>query len=59
MTCKLMDMQGKSVLQLQLSERMSGLNTLDLNTSDLAAGVYFVEVSVGGVRNQIKLVVAH
>jgi hypothetical protein len=58
-TCKLMDMQGKSVLQVQLSERMSGLNTVDLNTSDLAQGVYFVEVSVGGVRNQIKLVVAH
>jgi hypothetical protein len=54
-----MDMQGKSVLQVQLSERMSGLNTVDLNTSDLAQGVYFVEVSVGGVRNQIKLVVAH
>jgi secreted PhoX family phosphatase len=58
-TCKLMDIQGKSVLQLQLAERMSGLNTVDLNTSDLAQGVYFVEVSVGGVRNQIKLVVAH
>ncbi|MEY4041048.1 MAG: putative phytase [Bacteroidota bacterium] len=58
-TCKLMDIQGKSVLQVQLPERMSGLNTVDLNTSDLAQGVYFVEVSVGGVRNQIKLVVAH
>jgi hypothetical protein len=54
-----MDIQGKSVLQVQLPERMSGLNTVDLNTSDLAQGVYCVEVSVGGVRNQIKLVVAH
>ena len=58
-TCKLMDIQGKSVLQVQLPERMSGLNTVDLNTSDLAQGIYFVEVSVGGVRNQIKLVIAH
>ncbi len=58
-SCKLMDMQGKSVMQVQLPERMSGLNTVDLNTSDLAQGVYFVEVSVGGLRNQMKLVVAH
>ena len=53
------DIQGKSVATGFARELSAGLQEIDLATSSLNNGVYYIQVTSGGKTSQLKLVVMH
>lgn len=54
---RVFDLAGKQVMNVQEQMMPTGVNTLRLETSSLAAGVYTVKVLGEGVNRSLKLVV--
>jgi hypothetical protein len=53
------DIQGKSVVASVARELSAGIQEIDLATSSLNNGVYYIQVTSGGKTSQLKLVVMH
>ncbi len=54
---KLADVTGNTVADLGTATIMSGMNTLDFNVSELAAGKYFLVITSGNAVQQVPVVV--
>ncbi|MGB0806971.1 MAG: T9SS type A sorting domain-containing protein, partial [Salibacteraceae bacterium] len=54
---KVIDMVGKTVINLNSVNLVSGKNNLNLNTSKLNGGVYFVQVMIDGEVSTTQLVI--
>ncbi len=56
-TLRIMDITGRSVLVQDITGRV-GVQTIDVNVSDLNAGIYQLEIATGSVRGVSKFTVA-
>ena len=56
-TVRVMDVVGKTVLELPLVSLSSGSNQIQLNTESLVSGIYLVQVNVNGKVNTSQLVI--
>lgn len=56
-TIQVMDVVGKTVINLGNVNLMSGKNLLDLNTANLDGGVYIVQVTIDGQVSTSQLVI--
>ncbi len=59
MSVRVFDIQGKEVAPVIKTTFSKGLQHIDLNTSDLKDGVYYIEVLSGTSADKIKIVVMH
>lgn len=56
---KVVDLQGKIVSPIILTNLEAGKQTLDLNTSDLSNGMYIIEFLINGKVSRYRLAVIH
>jgi len=56
---RIVDVQGKEVVNVAEKTMKAGEQTMKINTSDLANGIYFVKITDGTATTNIKLVVMH
>lgn len=50
---------GKKVSELNKDQLSSGINEIQINTSELTNGIYFVKISVADRNKLMKLIVSH
>jgi Uncharacterized protein conserved in bacteria len=53
------DMQGRQVMKSITKNFKAGLQTVDINTSQLQAGFYFVKIAAGAASTNVKMAVIH
>jgi hypothetical protein len=56
---KVIDVLGKQVSPVMERELVSGDNQININTTELKNGVYFIQVEAGSKSNKIKMLVKH
>lgn len=56
---RMVDLQGKNVMSDITMTLESGEHTLQIPTSDLAEGIYIVELEINGVVSRVRLTVMH
>ncbi len=56
---RLMDATGRQVSQMNNENQQAGMHTEELNTANLANGIYHYQVTIGNQTSTGKIVVAH
>ena len=56
---KIFNLNGQEVTEGFEQTLESGSKSIEINTANLNAGVYFVEVASNGTINRVKMVVSH